>query len=167
MGVRLVLFAGDPGNPVKRFWLAREAVAMAASRLSAPVRIVMLRGVPHKMVPLYMNACDVLLLTSLHEGSPNVVKEALACNLPIVSVDVGDVRDRVRDVDGCVVCEHPSPVVIGNALVSVLSNPRRIRGRNAILHLERRVVAQNIVRVYLTIANSGLGCVQRGELLDR
>ena len=61
------------------------------------------QDVPHYIMPLYMNACDVLLLTSLHEGSPNVVKEALACNLPVVSVPVGDIPERIGRVPGCVV----------------------------------------------------------------
>jgi glycosyltransferase involved in cell wall biosynthesis len=51
----------------------------------------------------FMNAADVLAVTSLHESGPLVVKEALACNLPVVSVDVGDVMEVVRDLEGCLV----------------------------------------------------------------
>jgi teichuronic acid biosynthesis glycosyltransferase TuaC len=57
--------------------------------------------VPHEEVPIWLNASNVVLLTSLHEGSPNVVKEALACNIPVVSVDVGDVRERIQGIEGC------------------------------------------------------------------
>jgi teichuronic acid biosynthesis glycosyltransferase TuaC len=44
-----------------------------------------LRGIEYEQVPIWLNASDVLLVTSHHEGSPTIVKEALACNLPIVS----------------------------------------------------------------------------------
>jgi len=50
---------------------------------------------------VWLNASNVLLLTSLHEGSPTVVKEALACGLPVVSVDVGDVAERIEGIEGC------------------------------------------------------------------
>ena len=56
-----------------------------------------------------MNACDALLFVSMYEGSPNIVKEALACNLPIVSVAVGDVAERLEGVAGCT-CRSADPV---------------------------------------------------------
>ena len=79
----LVLFVGDSKNPIKRFSLARQAFELLKG--SIDVRLVVATDIPHKTMPIYMNACNVLVLTSKHEGSPTVVKEALACNLPIVS----------------------------------------------------------------------------------
>jgi teichuronic acid biosynthesis glycosyltransferase TuaC len=87
-------------DPVKRPDLAQAAVE-AAKRLGINAEMHFLHGVPNSDVPIWINASDVLLLTSLHEGSPTIVKEALACNLPVVSVDVGDVREQIQGIKGC------------------------------------------------------------------
>ena len=143
---RLVLFGGNPSDKRKRHGLAQEAVALLQQR--SDVRLVVASGVPHHVMPVYMNACDVLLLTSLHEGSPNVVKEALACNLPVVSVDVGDVRERVGDVPACVLCEDDRPETIAAGLAAVLGRREPTRGREAITDLDERVLARRVVDVY-------------------
>jgi teichuronic acid biosynthesis glycosyltransferase TuaC len=144
---RLVLFAAlNPREPVKRHHLAQEAVALLRTQFD--VELVTVSGVPHELVPVYMNACDVLVVTSRHEGSPTVVKEALACNLPVVSVDVGDVRQRIEGVQGCVLCADDSPETIAEGLAQVLRVRSRIRGRDTVADLDVRVVAQRIIEVY-------------------
>ena len=65
-----------------------------------------LRGYKHNEVPILLNAIDVLLMTSHHEGSPMIIKEALACNTPIVSLDVGDVKERLMNIEGCYVIKN-------------------------------------------------------------
>ena len=95
-----VLFASSNGDPVKRTWLARAAVAQM-SNADRPPELHCLTGIPNAEVPVWLNASDALLLTSMHEGSPTVVKEALACGLPLVSVDVGDVAERIEGIEGC------------------------------------------------------------------
>src|SRR5439155_20202719 len=70
-----------------------------AEQAVGPIQLVVLDGrVPPGLVPLYLNASDCLVLASVTEGSPNIVKEALACNLPVVATDVGDVAERVKEV---------------------------------------------------------------------
>lgn len=97
-GVPRILFAADPANPVKRFELARRSVALLSQR--RPCELHPVFGRPQEELVRWMNACDALLLTSRSEGSPNVVKEALACNLPVVSVPVGDVPSLLADRPG-------------------------------------------------------------------
>jgi glycosyltransferase involved in cell wall biosynthesis len=149
---RYVLFAGNPDVPRKGFALARAAATMAARRIAGPLELVPLCRVSPERVPLYMNACGVLLMTSFLEGSPNVVKEAMACNLPVVSVPVGDVPELLADVDGCVICPR-DPQDLAAALVRTLRCARRTNGRAA---LERRglalpSVARKVVNVYLDV----------------
>jgi teichuronic acid biosynthesis glycosyltransferase TuaC len=142
---KLVLFAANPQRPVKRYNLAQAAVhALADSK----VELVTTGAVAHTDMPIYMNACDALLLTSRHEGSPTVVKEALACNLPVVSVSVGDVAERLAGVAGCLVCNHDSPNAIAVALKEVLRNGRSSNGRAAIATLDERLMARQILSVY-------------------
>lgn len=150
---RLVLFAADPTRRVKRFELAQAAVQRLKARFDA--QLVVAKDVQHTSMPDYMNACDVLLLTSAHEGSPNVVKEALACNLPVVSVDVGDVRLRVAAVEGCVVCDDHSPESIADGLARALSAARPIDGRSAVSELDEQLLARKVLSVYEQAAFSG------------
>src|SRR6266536_834116 len=112
---RLVLFVGSPTSSRKRYDLARRAVEIV--KRSGPVKLVLGWAVPHEQIPYFMNACDALVFTSRQEGSPNVVKEALACNLPVVSVAIGDVPERLRDLAGCEVCADDEPETIATALI--------------------------------------------------
>lgn len=145
-GKRLILFAADPNNPVKRFSLAQAAVEKLNEKFS--VELITTSNVPHALMPSYMNACDALLLTSLHEGSPNVVKEALACNLPVVSVDVGDVRQRLDGIDGCVVCADDLPGTIAQGLTRVFERDQRISGRETVRDLDVKLLAKKLISVY-------------------
>lgn len=137
----LVLFCGTR-QPGKRMWLAEEAARLAGARLIAVC------DAPREQVRLYMSACDVLILTSTTEGSPNVVKEALACNLPVVSVDVGDVRERIGGVEGCEFCPDDRPETLAAALRRALDRGTRVHGRRAVQDLNLPVVAGQIVDVY-------------------
>lgn len=110
----LVLFAGRPEMPVKRHPLAERVAALAGGTLLA------VTGLAPEEVAAHMRACDALLVTSRHEGSPTMVREALACGLPVVSVDVGDVRETVRHFPGSVVVEDDDPDTIARALAGVL-----------------------------------------------
>jgi glycosyltransferase involved in cell wall biosynthesis len=96
---KLPLFAGTP-RPEKRVPLIEEAVSLISKELE-DVRLIKASGVAHDEVPIWMNAADVLVLASDWEGSPVVIKEAMACNLPIVTVDVGDAAEIVAGVRGC------------------------------------------------------------------
>lgn len=151
---KLVLFAANPERRVKRFDLAQAAMAHLDPALDA--ELVVTANVANEQMPLYMGACDVLLLTSDHEGSPNVVKEALACNLPVVSVDVGDVRERLNGLPGCAVCEDRRPQTIAAALKVSLTLPARPSLRDSVRHLETGQVTQQVVDVYACALANGV-----------
>lgn len=146
----LVLFPASPAKRVKRFALAQQAVAIL--RAQQEVELLALEGVPHEHVPVYMAACDALLLTSQHEGSPTVIKEALACNLPIVSVDVGDVKNWLAQIDGCYVTEDDAPETIAAALREVLARRQRLNARdNVAEQLDERRLVERIRHVYMQV----------------
>lgn len=158
-GKRYILFAGNPDVPRKGFSLARAAVMHAAARMAEPLTLVPLSNVAPDRVPVYMNACDVLLMTSLLEGSPNVVKEAMACNLPVVSVPVGDVPELLADMNGCAVCSR-EPHDLAGALVGTLHRARRTNGRVALERkgLDLPSVARKVVDVYLGVLSRKRAC---------
>src|SRR5258708_36613156 len=152
---RLVLFVGSPTSSRKRYDLARRAVDIVGRSL--PAELVLGWGVPHDQIPYYMNACDALVFTSRQEGSPNVVKEALACNLPVVSVAIGDVPERLRDLAGCEVCADAEPDTIAAALVRVLRRGQRIAGRERMLELDEHVITERVIGVYRSVLAHGNG----------
>jgi glycosyltransferase involved in cell wall biosynthesis len=144
---RHVLFPAAPERPEKRFALAEAAVA----GLRSPVELHALAGRPHEEVPLWLNAVDAVLLTSAYEGSPNAVKEALACNTPVVSVDVGDVRERVEGVSGCAVVDADA-AALAEALAAVLARGERTDGRRKVRELSQERVAQTVAEIYAELA---------------
>jgi glycosyltransferase involved in cell wall biosynthesis len=146
---RLVLFVGNPGLARKRHGLAQEAVIIVNRTL--PTRLVVGWELPHDKIAALMNACDALLCTSMQEGSPNAVKEALACNLPVVSVPVGDVALRLDGVVGCELCSDDRVDTIAAALGRVLQRGERIDGRSAVRDLDERLLTQQLVGVYRSV----------------
>lgn len=142
-----VLFPGNTNRPEKDFPRAERIVGAARKRVDAPIRIHTPNGaVPHDEMPTWMNASDVLLLTSQYEGSPNVIKEAMACNVPIVSSDVGDVPERLADVSPSAVCSTDDELVA--ALVETLRADARSNGRQVVSDLRIDRMADRIRSVY-------------------
>ena len=144
---RFILFGASPSVARKRFALAQSAFRLVAGQVPN-AELISLNHVPHNLVPFYVNASDVLLLVSLHEGSPNVVKEALACNVPVVSTDTGDVRELIGAIEGCVLCDDDRPETIASALLKTLERNQRINGRQTVLDLNEDILTQKVIRVY-------------------
>jgi glycosyltransferase involved in cell wall biosynthesis len=139
----------DEGHaPVRKGLKFLQSAIHVAEQSVGPIRLVILDGsVRPEMVPCHLNASDCLALASVFEGSPNVVKEALACNVPVVATDVGDVSERLEEV-------FPSRVVkrdvveFANALVEVLLDGRRSNGRQRVEICSLPRVAEAIRSVY-------------------
>ncbi len=146
---RLVLFVGRPTQARKRFGLAERAVEILNETTRA--RLVVAWKVEHTDVPLYMSASDALVFTSMQEGSPNVVKEALACDLPVVSVPVGDVEERLRGIEGCELCADERPETIAAALRKVLTRGGRVGGRESVAHLDENLITARVIDIYRSV----------------
>lgn len=148
---RVILFnaGGDP--LIKRLDLARQAVEQAKLHVGGLRMVILDGGTPPAQMPALMNAADCLLLTSDAEGSPTVIQEALACNLPVVSVDVGDTAERLRGVAAShVVARHPE--AIARALAGILSPPTRSDGRRKMPEFSSNRIAGELQRIYLDLA---------------
>jgi glycosyltransferase involved in cell wall biosynthesis len=143
---RYILFANNHKIPVKNFALAKEAFGIVKQKIPHS-ELIVLSNEPRDKVPLYMNACDTLILTSFHEGSPMVIKEAMACNLPIVSVDAGDVKEVIKGTKNCFITSR-NPNEIAERIIQVFNSGERSNGREHIGHLEINKVAQHIIKIY-------------------
>jgi glycosyltransferase involved in cell wall biosynthesis len=143
---RTVLFVADPAIPRKNHALARE-VCRLASDVVPDLRLRVVNGVAPADIPLAMSAGDALLLTSRWEGSPNVVKEAMALELPVVATAVGDVEERLRGIEGCFACP-PRADVLSEALVTAVRHGRIPAARRAISALSLEKVAHRVHAVY-------------------
>lgn len=95
-GKKYVLFCSDFQTEVKNPKLAKEAI----SKLNG-VELIELKGYTRVEVNKLMHAVDVCLMTSKTEGSPQFIKEAMACGCPIVSTHVGDTEYVIGNTEGC------------------------------------------------------------------
>ncbi|MFC5970143.1 glycosyltransferase [Halomarina salina] len=141
-----VLFPYNPDRPVKDYPRAERVVAAVDDRFERPVVLHAVTGVDHEEVPTYMNAADSLLVTSTSEGSPNTIKEALACNVPIVSTDVGDVAERLRGVTPSAVCRTDDELT--DELAAVLEADTRSNGRGAVEELSAQHATDQLRSIF-------------------
>lgn len=118
------------------------------------IELIAVYGKTPEEVCTYMNAADCLLLTSVSEGSPNVIKEAMACNCPIVTTEVGDVNERLANLEGCFVVQSQESRAksqdVAEAIEKALAFGKRTEGRKRILkdRLEISQIAQRIKELY-------------------
>ena len=143
---KIILFAGAFDNKVKNYPLAKESVALLDQ-----VELKELKGYSRKQMSDAFYAADALLMTSFTEGSPQVVKEAMFCGCPIVSVDVGDVSEVIDGVEGCFVTTR-LPQDIANALRKAIAY-NRTSGREKILKLglTNEQVVDKLIKIYESI----------------
>src|SRR5262249_18704986 len=152
-----ILFTSAAGNPCKRLDLA-QATVKVLHYYGIQVELHQLSGVPHNEVPVWLNASNVVLLTSATEGSPNIVKEALACDLPVVSVDVGDVGERIHGIDGCYLA-LAEPGDLAGKLHNVSLGLCRVAGRVKMQDLSLEQVAVRLSEFYGELLES---CGKKG-----
>ena len=175
--VKNVLFAGAFDNAVKDPELAFAAVALLQTQCSgaeAPVysvqckgeetseavtsaqtantsiKLIELKGYNRDQVNALMYNCDALLMTSKTEGSPQVIKEAMACGCPIVSVDVGDVAERTSGVEGCYIVRTREPKDIAQTILQAIASEGKTNGRERIIEmgLSNKQVAERLLHIY-------------------
>ena len=187
-GKHYVVWCSNPNRIEKNWKLAEDAVHLlndemsresndASAMSNEPLRsmsrdkslneiqLVPVYDKTPDVVATYMNAADCLLLTSWSEGSPNVIKEAMACGCPIVTTDVGDVNERLEGLEGCYVAKTEHPVVneetqrlygkenaeaLAECLAKVLGNPMRTKGNERIIQdgLTIELTAKKIIKLY-------------------
>lgn len=145
---KYVLFAGAFDNRVKNYPFAQKAIEL----LKTSVTLIELKGYQRKEVALLMSAVDVCLMTSFTEGSPQFIKEAMACNRPVVTANVGDVAEIIADTEGCYVLQKDIDTFV-KAITNALKC-ERTKGRERIkyLGLDLDTVAHRLVDIYHNIS---------------
>jgi glycosyltransferase involved in cell wall biosynthesis len=151
-GERIVLFVGEP-RPEKRLDVVAQAVDILRAE-DPHVRLVTVTGRSQADVALHLNAADVLALASTNEGSPGAVKEAMACNLPIVATDVGDVRRVIGTTEGCFLARGTAED-FADKLGRALARGQRTDGRQSIGWLSWPNVTRQVIDVYRSVLTDG------------
>ncbi|MCI5066696.1 glycosyltransferase [bacterium] len=152
----VILFHATPLNSkLKRLSLAQKVVS-SLSRDGHSVRLEILNGntSPEK-IPLIMNASNVLLLLSRSEGSPNVVREALSCNLPVIATRVGDVEFWLKDLGNCLITK-PNIDQIKIATIPLIADIKRCHGRILSPQFSRDKTALSLTNFYKEIVGDAV-----------
>jgi glycosyltransferase involved in cell wall biosynthesis len=150
-----ILFPADPSRPEKNYEFAKSIVE---SLENENVELHFFKNVDPKQVPIYINAANVVLLTSLWEGSPNVIKESMACNKPIVTSRVGDVEHVLGDTEGCFIGDLDSKEQFLENLKSAISfylENENTKGRDRILSIgfDSKSISEKLRGLYKSLMN--------------
>ena len=137
-----IVFSSSFDNKIKNVQLAW----LATSDINN-CDLIELKGYGKEQINLILNASDLLLVTSLSETGPIIVKEALACNCPIISTNVGDVQKLIRNVENCYISSY-NPENIKKRIKLVFSNNKRTNGHQLIKNFNLENIAYKIIDVY-------------------
>ena len=140
-----ILFGGSFDNPRKNLKLLELTLQMDSKY--ANLNIIELKGYKREEVTLLLNACDLLVLLSLSEGSPQIIKEAMACNCPILATDVGDIKEVIGETEGCYITSF-DPHDVEEKLKMALTFSKRTNGREKIRDFDNKIVASKVYNVY-------------------
>ncbi len=148
-----ILFASAFNNAVKNYSLAQKAISYLSK--SDEIDLIELKNKTREEVNLLLNSVNLLLLTSLSEGSPQIIKEAMACNCPIVSTDVGDIREIIGNTEGCFVTTFDPQDIAGKIKMAIKFSKTicRTNGREKIMIYDNKIIASLIYEIYKKIAN--------------
>ena len=142
-----ILFTSNPKRVEKNFKLAKEAFSLIEDE---NLELHYLVNIPNEKIPYYYNAASVVILTSLWEGSPNAIKETMACNIPIVSTNVGDVENVLSKTEGCYISSFDHKE-FASKIKKALNFRERTTGREDIAHLKSETIAKKIIDIYKEI----------------
>ncbi len=147
-----ILFPANPKRYEKNFLLAKKTVQLIHDH---DLQIHFFKNTPNTETPFWYNASDVVLLTSLWEGSPNAIKEAMACNRPIVATKVGDVEWLLNHEEGCFLTNFDVNDCAKQLKKAICFSKEcsRTNGRQRIsdLGLESKNIAKRIIEIYNNI----------------
>jgi len=143
---KIILFAASPQRTEKNFSLAQDAIDTLNIK---DIELKVVYNVAHKEMPIYLNASDLLLSTSLWEGSPNVIKEAMACNCLMVSTNVGDVKWLLDGIEGCYITSN-DPNDVADKIKKALDFKGKTSSREKLisLGLDSEHIAKRIIKIY-------------------
>ncbi len=149
---KYLLFLGNIKDPNKNYKLAFEASSILEGE---GISLIAPFPVSHDKVLKYLNSVDLLLLTSYTEGSPNVVKEAMACNCPVIATDVGDVNWLFGNEPGYIVTDSSPEALAENIkkVIALKAEGREFGGRKRLLELglDEKSTAEKIINIYKSI----------------
>lgn len=149
---KYILFPWNPARLVKRYDLVEAAVKRLQEKF-CETELVVIYDQQHQVIVDYMNACDVIVVASDHEGSPVAIREALACNLPVVSVDVGDVGEMIEGVDQCLLVGQ-NPEALAEGLEKILTIGTRSNGRKKMQAYDMMKATEQVYEIYQQVLNS-------------
>jgi len=147
LNCKSVLFLANNSDPRKNYKLLKSALELLRNK-----DVLLLNPYPidQSQFPHFLNKASVFVLTSYNEGSPNVIKEAMACNIPIVATDVGDIKKVIGNTKGCYISSFESQDV-ADKIQKALDFGKRTTGREDVKHLESSVIADKIIEVYKSV----------------
>ena len=148
---RHVLFPARPFEERKNWPLAEAAVALLNKRGDfKEIELHPMIGVPNDQTPIMYNAADAAVLPSFYEGSANALKEAMACDTPIVTTDMGDCRERVEGVNGCYVAKTFEVEEFAELLGKALAYGGKSNGRERLLAdgIADWQIAERLIGIY-------------------
>lgn len=148
-GKKHILFPATPEETRKNWPLAEAAVKLLDERVRG-VELHGMVGVKNEETPIWYNAADVVVLPSFYEGSPNAVKEAMACNRPMVTTDMGDCRERIEGVEGCYVANTYEIEEFTELLGKALAFGGKTKGRERLLvdGIADYQIAERLIKIF-------------------